>query len=206
MGNFEASVAPMRGFLTSTSSNGDSGINTNSNGSQRSSARGYYDDSNSATRSSRAFSLSSSSSSSAAASDDNENDEAGDKEVTTTTTVILEHEGCEDDLKEQHKKQQQSWCWQEHENNKVASNTNSQKNTKPFQISPENDPANNWTLIKVNNNGITQGGSEQMTSIQEEEYDSLFSSSLKTSHSSSHRELCTCLGGQISDQDLPQQR
>ena len=30
--NFEASVAPMRGFLTSTSSNGDSGINTNSNG------------------------------------------------------------------------------------------------------------------------------------------------------------------------------
>merc|ERR1712061_903564 len=204
MGNFEASVAPMRGFLTSTSSNGDSGINTNSNGSQRSSARGYYDDSNSATRSSRAFSLSSSSSSSAAASDDNENDEAGDKEVTTTTTVILEHEGCEDDLKEQHKQQQQSWCWHEHENNKAASNTNSQKNTKPFQISPENDPANNWTLIKVNN--ITQGGSEQMSSIQEEEYDSLFSSSLKTSHSSSHKELCTCLGGQISDQDLPQQR
>ena len=30
--NFEASVAPMRGFLTLTSSNGDSGINTNSNG------------------------------------------------------------------------------------------------------------------------------------------------------------------------------
>ena len=72
-----------------------------------------------------------------------------------------------------------------------------------FQISPENDPSNNWTLFKVDNPGIQNPGSDQMSSIQEEEFDSLFSSpSLKTSHSSSHKELCTCLGGQISDQDL----
>jgi len=182
--NFEASVAPMRGFLTSTaSSNGDSGINTNSNGSQRSSARGYYNDSSN-TRSSRAFSLSSSSSNSASnsASDiDEGNDKIEnypvkpqrDKEVTTTTVILENFEnGCEDP---QH-----------------------------LKISPENDPSNNWTLIKVDN--PIQGGSEQMTSIQEEEFDSLFSSpSLKTSHSSSHKELCTCLGGQISDQDLTAQ-
>jgi len=216
--NFEASVAPMRGFLTSTaSSNGDSGINTNSNGSQRSSARGYYNDGN--TRSSRAFSLSSSSSSNSASDNDEGNDKIEnfpvkpqrDKEVTTTT-VILEHfEGCEDPQHLKQNEKQKNWCggWNEQpapsENNKgpATNNTISQKNTKPYQISPENDPSNNWTLIKVNN---IQGGSEQMTSIQEEEFDSLFSSpSLKTSHSSSHKELCTCLGGQISDQDLTAQ-
>jgi len=225
--NFEASVAPMRGFLTSTaSSNGDSGINTNSNGSQRSSARGYYNDNSSNTRSSRAFSLSSSSSNSASnsASDidegndkiENENYPKNpvkpqrDKEVTTTTVILENFEnGCEDPQHLKQNKKHQNWCgsWYEQpassENNKgsVTNNTISQKNTKPYQISPENDPSNNWTLIKVDN--PIQGGSEQMTSIQEEEFDSLFSSpSLKTSHSSSHKELCTCLGGQISDQDL----
>lgn len=218
--NFEASVAPMRGFLTSTSSNGDSGINTNSNGSQRSSARGYYNDGN--TRSSRAFSLSSSSSSNSASNSASDNDEGNDKienfpvkpqrdKEVTTTTVILEHfEGCEDPqhLKQNEKQQNRCCGWHVQppfENNKgpATNNTISQKNTKPYQISPENDPSNNWTLIKVNN---IQGGSEQMTSIQEEEFDSLFSSpSLKTSHSSSHKELCTCLAGQISDQDLTAQ-
>jgi len=146
--NFEASVAPMRGFLTlDASSNGDSGINTNSNGSQRSSARGYYDKFE--TRSSRAFSLSSSSSSNSSnsASDTEVNPDpkltenkfsgkpTGNKEVTkttnsTTTTVILEHyKGCEDhlNLKQQVGKQQQeqNWCWQDQpttilENNKAC--------------------------------------------------------------------------------------
>jgi len=224
--NFEASVAPMRGFLTLTesSSNGDSGINTNSNGSQRSSARGYYDKFE--TRSSRAFSLSSSSSSNSSnsASDTEVNPDpkltennfpgkpTGDKEVTkttnSTTTVILEHyKGCEDhlNLKQQVGKQQQeqNWCWQDQPTTILENNKACQKNTKPYQISPENDPANNWTLIKVNSNQqVVQGSEQQMTSIQEEEYDSLFSSSLKTSHSSSHKELCTCLGGQLSDQAL----
>ena len=50
-----------------------------------------------------------------------------------------------------------------------------------FQISPENDPSQNWTLIKP-------------LPIQEDcedEADSLFSS-IKTSHSSSLKALCTC--------------
>jgi len=219
--NFEASVAPMRGFLTSTSSNGDSGINTNSNGSQRSSARGYYNDSK--TRSSRGFSLSSSSSSNSASNSASDIDEGNDKienytvkpqrdKEVKTTTVILEHfESCEDPQHLKQIKKQQKWSggWYDQptssENNKgpATNNTISQKNTKPYQISPENDPSNNWTLFKVDNPGIQNPGSDQMSSIQEEEFDSLFSSpSLKTSHSSSHKELCTCLGGQISDQDL----
>ncbi len=63
-----------------------------------------------------------------------------------------------------------------------------------FQISPENDPANNWTLIRPHG---------PMASISEEESDSMYTSSLKTSHSSSVKNIaeaeadfdglsCTC--------------
>jgi hypothetical protein len=54
-----------------------------------------------------------------------------------------------------------------------------------LQISPDNDPSNNWTLKPV--------FVEYMSSINEEEdIDSLFSRSLKTSHSSSLKAICTC--------------
>ena len=76
---FEASVAPFREFLTASSSTtGDSGVNTNSNGSQRSSGRLDKPFK-------RTFSFSSSSASSAYDNLDNE----------VITTVILEHHGCE---------------------------------------------------------------------------------------------------------------
>lgn len=147
---FEASVAPLRGFSAASSSNGDSGINTNSNGSRRSSARGT-----------RAFSLS-----------DSDSDISCNNKEVVTTTVILEHDGCDD------KKQRQ-------------------QQNKPFQISPLNDPSHNWTLIKVSSISSEEN---QMSSIQEiEEYDSLFSSSLKTSHTSSHKELCSAFGTSIED-------
>ena len=74
-----------------------------------------------------------------------------------------------------------------------------------FQISAEIDPSNNWTLIKVDNTGLDNGTNQQMSSIQEEtDYDSLFSNnSLKSNHSSSNKELCTCLQFDDSD-DLDQ--
>ena len=77
---FEASVAPFREFLTASSSTtGDSGVNTNSNGSQRSSGRLDKPFK-------RTFSFSSSSADSSAYDNlDNE----------VITTVILEHHGCE---------------------------------------------------------------------------------------------------------------
>ena len=50
-----------------------------------------------------------------------------------------------------------------------------------FQISPTNDPSQNWTLSTP----------PTLSSTEEDTYDSLFSS-LKTSHSSSLKELCTC--------------
>lgn len=135
---FEASVAPFREFLTRESSTtGDSGVNTNSNGSQRSSGRlGPFH---------RTFSWSSGSANS-----------ENDNEVIRTTTVILEHHGCED----------------QHSNNSRA-----HQKSKPFQISPTNDPSQNWTMTTPQ--------------TSEENCDSLFSS-LKTSHSSSLKELCTC--------------
>merc|ERR1712008_111683 len=149
---------------TLTSSNGDSGINSNSNGSQRSSARGYYDKFE--TRSSRAFSLSSSSSSNSSnsASDTEVNPDpkltgnnfsakpTGGKEVTTnsttnstTTTVILEHyKGCEDHLNlKQHvgkQQQEQNWCWQDQPTTILENNKACQKNTKPYQVSRPSTP------------------------------------------------------------------
>ena len=76
--SFEASVAPFREFLTggaSSSTTGDSGVNTNSNGSQRSSGR-----------LGGPFRGTFSSWSSRSSSDCTE----------VKTTVILEHHGCED--------------------------------------------------------------------------------------------------------------
>jgi len=142
---FEASVAPFREFLTASSSTtGDSGVNTNSNGSQRSSGRLDKPFT-------RTFSFSSSSASSAYDNCDNE----------VITTVILEHHGCE--VADQH------------------SINRAHRKSKPFQISPTNDPSQNWTLSTP----------PTLSSTEEDTYDSLFSS-LKTSHSSSLKELCTC--------------
>ena len=59
-----------------------------------------------------------------------------------------------------------------------------------LQISPTNDPSQNWTLSTPTTTTL---------SSTEDTYDSLFSS-LKTSHSSSLKELCTC----TSDSNLTQ--
>lgn len=153
---FEASVAPFREFLTASSSTtGDSGVNTNSNGSQRSSGRLDKPFK-------RTFSFSSSSADSSAYDNlDNE----------VITTVILEHHGCEI-VADQH------------------SNNRAHRKSQPFQISPTNDPSQNWTLSTPTTTTL---------SSTEDTYDSLFSS-LKTSHSSSLKELCTC----TSDSNLTQ--
>jgi len=153
---FEASVAPFREFLTASSSTtGDSGVNTNSNGSQRSSGRLDKPFK-------RTFSFSSSSADSSAYDNlDNE----------VITTVILEHHGCEI-VADQH------------------SNNRAHRKSQPFQISPTNDPSQNWTLSTPTTTTL---------SSTEDTYDSLFSS-LKTSHSSSLKELCTC----TSDSNLYQ--
>ena len=69
--SFEASLAPFRGLLTPSTSTGDSGVNTNSNGSQRSSGRAVRE---------REFSGYSSSSSNSGTS--------SDLDAVVTTTVI----------------------------------------------------------------------------------------------------------------------
>ncbi len=73
-------------------------------------------------------------------------------------------------------------------------------NVSFLQISPEYDPSNNWTLLKALN------ADPYMSSIQEEEqHDSLFSNSIKTSHSSSHD--CVCLDHQHpQEQQKPQRK
>ena len=95
--SFEASLAPLRGLLTPSISTGDSGVNTNSNGSRRSSGRAVRE---------RTFSGASSSSSSSCGS---ELDAIG----CVTTTVIVEHDGCEDSRNE---------VWQRN-NNRIITNT-----------------------------------------------------------------------------------
>ena len=93
--SFEASLAPLRGLLTPSISTGDSGVNTNSNGSRRSSGRAVRE---------RTFSGASSSSSCGS-----ELDAIG----CVTTTVIVEHDGCEDSRNE---------VWQRN-NNRIITNT-----------------------------------------------------------------------------------
>jgi len=185
LNNFDASVAPLRGFLTSSSSNGDSGINTNSAGSRRSSARGGTK-----------FSISSESS---------EEDEMNNKEVVVTTTVIMEYDnGCDaDDTTEEPDDKQQSRYYakmQNKANNPFAKLGSGPSHVTTLQISPEYDPSNNWTLLKALN------ADPYMSSIQEEEqHDSLFSNSIKTSHSSSHD--CVCLDHQHpQEQQKPQRK
>lgn len=105
--SFEASVAPCRGFMTSSSSNGgDSGINTNSNGSQRSSARG--------TASRTTFSIS---------DGGNDSSEEDDSEEIQTTVILEQHDGCDID---QHVMKQRL-------ENKACNNT-LQKQHKSFQV------------------------------------------------------------------------
>ena len=64
-----------------------------------------------------------------------------------------------------------------------------------LQISPTNDPSQNWTLSTPTTTTVSSTEEDNTT------YDSLFSS-LKTSHSSSLKELCTCTG---SDSNLTTQ-
>lgn len=109
--SFEASVAPCRGFSTSSSSNGgDSGINTNSNGSRRSSARGGG----------RSATFSNSDDSSDA------EDIVESEEIQTTVILEQQHDGCDD--MDQHVMMKQRL-----DVNKACNNT-LQKQHKSFQV------------------------------------------------------------------------
>ena len=135
---FQAAVAPMRGFMTSASSTGDSGINTNSNGSQRSSSRGFSSGSR------NNFSIGSSSSSSTSSDNDEINPDKNYPEKNypvknpdfreVTTTVILErqqHTGCDNEIE----KNPGQRCFQEiHKDSSISNQSLQKPNNKPFQV------------------------------------------------------------------------
>ena len=123
--SFEASLAPLRGLLTPSISTGDSGVNTNSNGSRRSSGRAVRE---------RTFSGSSSTSSSSSPSSSCGGLELDDAAIgCVTTTVIVEHNGCEDSRNE---------VWQRNNNREITNikstsiTTSTQQRRDLIQVKP----------------------------------------------------------------------
>ena len=129
--SFEASLAPLRGLLTPSISTGDSGVNTNSNGSRRSSGRAVRE---------RTFSGSSSTSSSSSPSSSCGGSELDDAPIgCVTTTVIVEHNGCEDSRNE---------VWQRN-SNRIITNTKSTSITTSTQQRRDLIQVKPWCMLSA---------------------------------------------------------